>query len=139
SGDTAYTEIQVASAPDVNVATLGQFAFNTDTHTVNGLQGGLTQHYRGRIVDKLGNTSDWTSWVSGTIDDSADKVLDLVQGKINGSSLDVALTTKIDKIAVNESAISAETQARIDAILDSNSKINTERDARIAGLLATNN
>ncbi|KRU23550.1 phage tail protein [Psychrobacter piscatorii] len=139
SGDTAYTEIQVASAPDVNVAPLGQFAFNTDTHTVNGLQGGLTQHYRGRIVDKLGNTSDWTSWISGTTDDSADKVLDLVQGKINGSSLDVALTTKIDKIAVNESAISAETQARIDAILDSNSKINTERDARIAGLLAASN
>ena len=134
SGDTAYTEIQVASAPDVNVAPLGQFAFNTDTHTVNGLQGGLTQHYRGRIVDKLGNTSDWTSWISGTTDDSADKVLDLVQGKINGSSLDVALTTKIDKIAVNEAAISAETQARIADILASNNKITAERDARVAAI-----
>ncbi|MGE6479926.1 TipJ family phage tail tip protein [Psychrobacter namhaensis] len=134
SGDTAYTEIQVASAPDVNVAPLGQFAFNTDTHTVNGLQGGLTQHYRGRIVDKLGNTSDWTSWISGTTDDSADKVLDLVQGKINGSSLDVALTTKIDKIAVNEAAISAETQARIADISASNNKITAERDARVAAI-----
>lgn len=134
SGDTAYTEIQVASAPDVNVAPLGQFAFNTDTHTVNGLQGGLTQHYRGRIVDKLGNTSDWTAWISGTTDNSADKVLDLIQGQISRSSLDTVLTSKIDKIAVNESAISAETQARIDAILDSNSKINTERDARIAAI-----
>lgn len=134
SGDTAYTEIQVASAPDVNVAPLGQFAFNTDTHTVNGLQGGLTQHYRGRIVDKLGNTSDWTSWISGTTDNSADKVLDLVQGKINGSSLDVALTTKIDKIAVNEAAISAETQARIADILASNNKITAERDARVAAI-----
>lgn len=134
SGDTAYTEIQVASAPDVNVAPLGQFAFNTDTHTVNGLQGGLTQHYRGRIVDKLGNTSDWTAWISGTTDNSADKVLDLVQGKINGSSLDVALTTKIDKIAVNEAAISAETQARIADILASNNKITAERDARVAAI-----
>lgn len=139
SGDTAYTEIQVASAPDVNVASLGQFAFNTDTHTINGLQGGLTQYYRGRIVDKLGNTSDWTAWISGTTDDSADKVLDLVQGKINGSSLDVELTTKIDKIAVNEAAISKETADRIAAILDSNSKINTERDARIADVLDANN
>ena len=134
SGDTAYTEIQVASAPDVNVATLGQFAFNTDTHTVNGLQGGLTQHYRGRIVDKLGNTSDWTSWISGTTDDSADKVLDLIQGQISGSSLDTALTSKIDKIAVNESAISAETQARIADILASNNKITAERDARVAAI-----
>lgn len=134
SGDTAYTEIQVASAPDVNVAPLGQFAFNTDTHTVNGLQGGLTQHYRGRIVDKLGNTSDWTSWVSGTTDNSADKVLDLIQGQISGSSLDTALTSKIDKIAVNESAISAETQARIADILASNNKITAERDARVAAI-----
>ncbi len=134
SGDTAYTEIQVASAPDVNVAPLGQFAFNTDTHTVNGLQGGLTQYYRGRIVDKLGNTSDWTAWISGTTDDSADKVLDLIQGQISGSSLDTALTSKIDKIAVNEAAISAETQARIADILASNNKITAERDARVAAI-----
>ena len=118
SGDTAYTEIQVASAPDVNVATLGQFAYSTDTHTINGLQGGLTQHYRGRIVDKLGNTSDWTSWVSGTTDNSADKVLDLVQGKINGSSLDVALTTKIDKIGTIEGDLATETQQRIADIIE---------------------
>ena len=134
SGDTAYTEIQVASAPDVNVAPLGQFAYSTDTHTINGLQGGLTQHYRGRIVDKLGNTSDWTAWISGTTDNSADKVLDLIQGQISGSSLDTALTSKINKIAVNEAAISAETQSRIADILASNNKITAERDARVAAI-----
>nr|WP_313974134.1 phage tail protein [uncultured Psychrobacter sp.] len=146
SDDTAYTEIQVASAPDVNVATLGQFAYSTDTHTINGLQGGLTQHYRGRIVDKLGNTSDWTTWVSATTDQSADKVLDLIQGQITGSSLDQALTSQIDKIAVNETAIiaankaiAAETQARIDAILAANDAITAERDARIADVLDANN
>ncbi|WP_201539190.1 host specificity protein J, partial [Psychrobacter faecalis] len=146
SDDTAYTEIQVASAPDVNVATLGQFAYSTDTHTINGLQGGLTQHYRGRIVDKLGNTSDWTAWVSATTDQSADKVLDLIQGQITGSSLDQALTSQIDKIAVNETAIiaankaiAAETQARIDAILAANDAITAERDARIADVLDANN
>ncbi|MFP3367587.1 hypothetical protein R0J93_28530, partial [Pseudoalteromonas sp. SIMBA_148] len=63
SADTAYTEIQVGSAPDVNVTALGQFAYSTDTHTVNGLQGNLSQSYRARIVDKLGNTSDWSAWV----------------------------------------------------------------------------
>ncbi|WP_286796608.1 host specificity protein J, partial [Psychrobacter sp. UBA6291] len=146
SDDTAYTEIQVASAPDVNVATLGQFAYSTDTHTINGLQGGLTQHYRGRIVDKLGNTSDWTTWVSATTDQSADKVLDLIQGQITGSSLDQALTSQIDKIAVNETAIiaankaiAAETQARIDAILAANDAITAERDARTADILDANN
>lgn len=132
SGDTAYTEIQVASAPDVNIAPLGQFAFNTDTHTVNGLQGGLTQYYRGRIVDKLGNTSDWTSWISGTTDNSADKVLDLVQGKINGSSLDVALTTKIDKIGTIEGDLATETQQRITDIIE------TKKTADAAQTAATN-
>lgn len=130
SGDTAYTEIQVASAPDVNVATLGQFAYSTDTHTIQGLQGGLTQYYRGRIIDKLGNPSDWTAWTKGITDNSADKVLDLVQGKITGTSLDQALTSKIDKIAVNEIAISKETQDRINAINQSNAAIIAERNAR---------
>lgn len=123
SGDTAYTEIQVASAPDVNVAPLGQFAFNTDTHTINGLQGGLTQHYRGRIVDKLGNTSDWTSWISGTTDDSADKVLDLIQGQINKGSLNDILTSEIEDIKINKDAISKETHDRIQAIIDANKRI----------------
>ncbi|MGA6100938.1 TipJ family phage tail tip protein [Psychrobacter pocilloporae] len=118
SGDTAYTEIQVASAPNVNVATLGQFAYNTDTHTVSGLQGNLAQSYRGRIVDKLGNVSPWTPWVTATTDASADKVLDLVQGQINEGSLDGALTSKIDKIEVVERKLSEETATRIQDIID---------------------
>ena len=134
SGDTAYTEIQVASAPDVNVATLGQFAFNTDTHTVNGLQGGLTQHYRGRIVDKLGNTSDWTSWISGTTDDSADKVLDLIQGQINKGSLNDILTSEIEDIKINKDAISKETNDRIQAIIDANKRITDEAEDRVEAL-----
>lgn len=138
SGDAAYTEIQVGSAPDVNVATLTQVSYPTNTHTVTGLQGNLKQSYRARLVDKLGFKSPWSAWVTGTTDASADKIMDLIQGQINESSLNTALTTKIDKIAVNEAAISAETQARIAAILDANSKINTERDARIADILDAN-
>lgn len=118
SGDTAYTEIQVGSAPDVNVTTLGQFAYNTDTHTVTGLQGNLAQSYRGRIVDKLGNVSPWTPWATGTTDANADKVLDLVQGQINESSLNSALTSKIEKIEVVERELGEETATRIQDIID---------------------
>lgn len=64
SGDTNYTEIQVSPDGRSNIATLGTFAYPTDKHTINGLQGNLTQFYRARIVDKLGNTSDWTTWTS---------------------------------------------------------------------------
>jgi len=129
SGDTAYTEIQVASAPDVNVATLGMFAYNTNTHAITGLQGSLSQSYRGRIVDKLGNVSPWSNWSTATTDDSADKVLELVQGKINGSSLDVALTTKIDKIGTIEGNLATETQQRIDAIIETKQKADAAQTA----------
>ena len=129
SDDTAYTEIQVGSAPDVNVAMLGQFAYKTDTHTISGLIGGLSQSYRGRIVDKLGNKSPWTNWVTATTDISVDKILDIVQGKINGSSLDVALTTKIDKIGTIEGNLATETQQRIDAIIETKQKADAAQTA----------
>ena len=119
----------MGSAPDVNVAMLGQFAYKTDTHTISGLIGGLSQSYRGRIVDKLGNKSPWTNWVTATTDISVDKILDIVQGKINGSSLDVALTTKIDKIGTIEGNLATETQQRIDAIIETKQKADAAQTA----------
>lgn len=126
SGDAAYTEIQVGSAPDVNVATLTQASYPTNTHTINGLQGNLSQSYRARLVDKLGFKSPWSAWVTGTTDANADKVMDLIEGQIRESSLNTALTTKIGKIDANETAISQETQDRIDAIIDANSRIDSK-------------
>ena len=123
SGDADYTEIQVGSAPNVNVATLGQYSYPTNTHTINGLQGNLAQSYRARLVDKLGFKSPWSAWVTGTTDANADKVMDLIEGQIRESSLNTALTTKIDKIDANETAISQETQDRIDEILAANNRI----------------
>ncbi|WP_131669500.1 TipJ family phage tail tip protein [Psychrobacter pygoscelis] len=134
SGDTAYTEIQVASAPDTNVTLLGQYAYPTDTAEITGLQGGLTQYYRGRIVDKLGFKSDWSDWSSGTVDDSADKVLDLISGQIEQSHLNQALGQKIDKIETVEAGLSKETQDRIDAITQANKQILAERQARRAAI-----
>ena len=123
SGDAAYTEIQVGSAPDVNVATLTQVSYPTNTHTVTGLQGNLSQSYRARLVDKLGFVSLWSAWVTGVTDANADKVMDLIEGQIRDSSLNTALTTKIGKIEDNELAISQETADRIADILAANGRI----------------
>lgn len=130
SGDAAYTEIETGSAPNTNVKLLGQYSYPTNTHTVTGLQGNLSQSYRARLVDKLGFKSAWSSWVTGTTDASADKVLDLLEGKITESQLYQDLGAKIDKIADNETAISKETQDRINAINQSNAAIIAERNAR---------
>ncbi|EGE12682.1 Phage-related protein, tail component [Moraxella catarrhalis 7169] len=106
SGDTNYTEIQVSPDGRTNIATLGTFAYPTNKHEITGLQGNLTQFYRARIVDKLGNTSDWTDWASGTTSANADKVLDILSGQISQSHLDQSLRTPIGKIGTIESNIS---------------------------------
>ena len=107
SDDTNYTEIQVSPDGRSNIATLGTFAYPTNKHEITGLQGNLTQFYRARIVDKLGNVSDWTDWASGTTSADADKVLDILSGQISQSHLDQSLSTPIGKIGTLESAINS--------------------------------
>lgn len=99
SDDTNFTEIQVSPDGRSNISTLGTFAYPTNKHEITGLQGNLTQYYRARIVDKLGNVSDWTDWTSGTTSADAAKVLDLISGQINQNHLDRALREPIAKIA----------------------------------------
>lgn len=138
SSDTNYTEIQVASAPDTNVAVLGAYAYPTNTATINGLQGNLTQYYRARIVDKLGNASPWTAWVSGTTDANAQKVLDLLNGQITESQLYKDLGDKISKIGTIETGLSQEIQDRIDAqaqeAIDRSNAITQETQSRITAI-----
>ena len=106
SGDTNYTEIEVSPDGRTHISELGKFAYPTNKHEITGLQGNLTQFYRARIVDKLGNTSNWTDWVSGTTSADADKVLDMLSGQISQSHLDQSLRTPIAKIGTIESNIS---------------------------------
>ena len=126
SNDTNYTEIQVASAPDTNVALLGTYAYPTNTATINGLQGNLTQYYRARIVDKLGNASLWTAWVSGTTSADASKVLDLLNGQITESQLYQDLGAKIAKIGTIEIGLSNEIKNRVTAIKSVNDGLTQE-------------
>ena len=107
SDDTNFTEIEVSPDGRTHITTLGTFAYPTNKYEITGLQGNLRQFYRGRIVDKLGNTSDWTDWVSGTTSANAEKVLDLLSGQISQSHLDQSLSTPIGKIGTLESNINS--------------------------------
>lgn len=140
SEDTNYTEIQVSPDGRSNIATLGQFAYPTDTHQIQGLQGNLTQFYRAKIVDKLGNESDWTEWTSGTTSADPQAVLNILEGQINESTLDNILTGKINTAVTtgtaNTQAILAEQQARTQAVTAEAqarvTAINNEAKARTA-------
>ncbi|MDZ5288555.1 TipJ family phage tail tip protein [Helicobacter pylori] len=123
SGDTNYTEVQVASAPNTNVALLATYAYPTNTAVINGLQGGLVQYYRGRIVDKFGQASEWTDWAEGVVDDDAAKVLDLLNGQITESQLYKDLGEKIDKIEPLGDDLAKEIQERSKAINETTKKL----------------
>lgn len=125
--DSSYTEVQVSPDGRTNITTLAQFAYPTDTHQIQGLQGDFTQFYRARLVDKLGNMSDWTDWVSATTSSDPQAVLDILQGQIDESILNQALSNKINtavhtgtenqqSIQQANQAIAQEAQRRTDAI-----------------------
>lgn len=118
--DTAYTEIEYASLADYSdAALLGQFAYPTNTHQIQGLQGNLTQYYRGRLVDKIGNIGPWSNWVSGTTDASADKVLELLNGQITETQLHQDLQAEIEKISTIEGSFATVEQKANTAISQS--------------------
>lgn len=94
--DTAYTEIRVSPDGESNIALLGQFAYPTNAHTIQGLQPNLTQYYQGRLIDRIGNIGDWSDWVHATTSADSSAILELLDGQISESQLDQALKEKID-------------------------------------------
>ncbi|MCQ1097496.1 phage tail protein [Acinetobacter baumannii] len=96
--DTAYTEIQVSPDGTSNIVQLGLFAYPTSTHTIQGLQPNLTQFYRGRLIDRIGNIGPWSNWTSATTSADASDILDILEGKISETELSQDLQTKIDHI-----------------------------------------
>lgn len=96
--DTAYTEIQVSPDGTSNIAQLGLFAYPTTTHTIQGLQPNLTQFYRGRLIDRIGNIGPWSNWTSATTSADASEILEILEGKISETELSQDLQTKIDHI-----------------------------------------
>lgn len=103
--DTAYTEIQVSPDGTSNIAQLGLFAYPTTTHTLQGLQPNLTQFYRGRLIDRIGNIGLWSDWTHATTSADATDVLELLNDQISESQLNQDLKTKIDHIETIDAEI----------------------------------
>ncbi|WP_409250515.1 host specificity protein J [Acinetobacter baumannii] len=103
--DTAYTEIQVSPDGTSNIAQLGLFAYPTTTHTIQGLQPNLTQFYRGRLIDRIGNIGPWSDWTHATTSADATDVLELLNDQISESQLNQDLKTKIDHIETIDAEI----------------------------------
>ncbi|MGZ2080291.1 host specificity protein J [Acinetobacter baumannii] len=103
--DTAYTEIQVSPDGTSNIAQLGLFAYPTTTHTLQGMQPNLTQFYRGRLIDRIGNIGPWSDWTHATTSADATDVLELLNDQISETQLSQDLKTKIDQIEAIDAEI----------------------------------
>ncbi|MBP8005288.1 MAG: phage tail protein [Acinetobacter sp.] len=116
--DTAYTEIEVSPDGLSNITQLGLFSYPTTTHTIQGLQGNLTQKFRGRLIDKIGNVGAWSDWAEGTTSADPEQILEILDGHIGDVIFDQDTKDKLAQIEANAEAIAKETQDRANAITE---------------------
>ncbi|MEH3412345.1 phage tail protein [Phytobacter diazotrophicus] len=66
AGDTAYTELQRATTDDkANPELLTLVPYPSASYQHGPMLAGVRQWYRARLVDRIGNVGEWTTWVMG--------------------------------------------------------------------------
>jgi predicted phage tail protein len=76
TGDTLQTELQYSvNGNGDNPLLLADVPYPQHTYTQLGLKAGVEFWYRARLVDRIGNQSDWTGWVRGESNANADDYL----------------------------------------------------------------
>lgn len=76
SGDTAYTEIQVATTADgLNPQFLAFVPYPGVSYQHGPMPAGVRRWYRARLVDRIGNLGDWTAFVGGASNTNATALL----------------------------------------------------------------
>ncbi|WP_293797029.1 host specificity protein J [uncultured Pantoea sp.] len=76
SGDTAYTEIEVATTADgLNPLFLANFPYPGVSYQHGPMPAGIRRWYRARLIDKIGNKGDWTGFVEGASNVNANDLI----------------------------------------------------------------
>ncbi|EDV4868005.1 host specificity protein J [Salmonella enterica subsp. enterica] len=106
TGDTLQTELQYSvNGNGDNPLLLAGVPYPQHTYTQLGLKAGVEFWYRARLVDRIGNQSDWTDWVRGMSNDNADDYLgDIVDDFLtsaDGERLTGDIDTNIEGILQN--------------------------------------
>lgn len=113
--DTQRTEIWYSPNHDgSNALHLGDYAFPQRSHTMSGLAAGVNFWFKARLVDRLGNTGPWTSWVQGTSSDDASEVLGYIKGQITDTELGQDLLAPINDARELKSMWSAKVGQTVD-------------------------
>ncbi|HHR0802544.1 TPA: host specificity protein J [Enterobacter roggenkampii] len=97
TGDTLQTELQYSvNGNGDNPLLLAGVPYPQHTYTQLGLKAGVEFWYRARLVDRIGNQSNWTDWVRGMSNDNADDYLGDIADDFLTSADGERLTGDID-------------------------------------------
>lgn len=97
TGDTLQTELQYSvNGNGDNPLLLAGVPYPQHTYTQLGLKAGVEFWYRARLVDRIGNQSDWTDWIRGMSNDNADDYLGDIADNFLTSADGDRLTGDID-------------------------------------------
>lgn len=86
TGDTLSTELQYSIAADgSNPMLLASVPYPQKLYQQMGLKAGQEFWYRARLVDRIGNQSDWTDWVRGQASIDVSDITDVILEEIKDS------------------------------------------------------
>jgi predicted phage tail protein len=104
--DSLMTEIQYSAASDgASPLLLSDVPYPAKSYTQLGLRAGQVFWYRARLIDRIGNQSEWTDWVRGMANDNADDYLgDIAKDFLtaeDGERLSSQIDTNIEGLLQN--------------------------------------
>ena len=153
SGDASHTEIQYSTNEiEDNALPLTNVTYPSCNYSQTGLKIGQVFFYRARIVDKIGNVSDWTEWVRGISSTNTNDLTDHIMDEIKETDAWNSLVDSVDNTAVSsienaksiiENALANDTETRrrriengnLSAeISETNSVLLTEKEATAIAL-----
>ncbi|WP_405092784.1 DUF1983 domain-containing protein [Proteus mirabilis] len=100
TSDTLKTEIQYSKTNNgEGLMLLSDVPYPSKTYEMAGLSAGLTFYFRARLVDKIGNHSEWTEFILGESEFDASIILDELAGQISRDQLAQDLLGEINSKA----------------------------------------
>ncbi|MFQ8014241.1 host specificity protein J [Escherichia coli] len=86
TADTLSTELQYSASVDgANPMLLASVPYPQKLYQQMGLKAGQEFWYRARLVDRIGNQSDWTDWVRGQASIDVSDITDAILEDMKGS------------------------------------------------------
>lgn len=132
SGDTSYTEIQYSSSDnEENAQLLSNVSYPSCHYSQTGLAIGQVFFYRARLVDRIGNVSDWTNWIRGSSTTDTNELSGHFFDEIKETDAWNSLVGKVDENTEAVGAASTKITDVSNSIEKTNGKLSAYRTMKV--------